>query len=98
MKVEQVLHEPGGYVTYVFEILKKGDRNFLQSDFIMCVQYPNWDHRDLRVGEEGYLCYRDIQEGLDKYFDGKNMVSYKYSTTQFMKFVPKAPQHDCIMD
>lgn len=98
VRVEEVLHEPSGYITYVFETLENRDRDFLQSNYIMCIRYPNWDHRSLRIGEEGFLCYRNIQEGIDKYFDGKSMIPYNQTSIQFMKFVPKRKQYECIMD
>lgn len=98
MQVEEVFHEPGDYTTYVFKTLENRDRDFLQSNYVMCIRYPNWDHRPLSKGEEGFLCYRLIQEGVDKYFDGENIIPYNKTTIQFMKFIPKVKHYDCIMD
>lgn len=98
MRVEEVFHEPYGYITYVFEILEPRDRDFLQSNYVMCIRFPNWDHRPLSVGEEGFVHYRNIQEGVDQYFDGEGMSPYRFSNSQFIKFVPKKKQHTCVMD
>lgn len=86
-----------GYVTYVFECL---DNNVIEgSKYIMCTRYPNWNHRKIDIGEVGYLNFVEIRAGIDKWFDGKDMVPYNYNGIQFIKFVRKSePQeHEYIM-
>ena len=75
------------YVTYVFKNLE--DDVTPQTRYIMCVKYPNWDSKKLKMGDEGYLHYEEIRAGLDKWYDGNSMVPYKYNTVQFIKFVPR---------
>lgn len=46
------------YITYVFVDLES-------KEYLMCVQFPNWEHRELRLGEIGYLEYKEIRAGVD---------------------------------
>lgn len=78
-----------GYITYVFELLEEEDRNRFNTKYVMCVQFPNWDHRTLTIGEIGYLNCVEIHAGIDKWFDGKDFVPYNYNMVQFIKFIPK---------
>lgn len=75
--------DPLGYVTYVFETPD------LESKYLMCVQFKNWDHRLLQIGEVGYVTYREIIAGMDKWFDGNDFIPYRYDNIQFIKFIPK---------
>lgn len=86
-----------GYITYVFECL---DEDIIkETKYIMCVRYPNWDHRKIEIGEIGFLNFLEIRAGMDKWFDGKNMIPYRYNTLQFIKFIekPKEKVHKFIM-
>lgn len=78
-----------GYITYVFKILDKSERIRLGSKYIMCVQFPNWEHRELFVGDTGYLNYKVITAGIDQWYDGNNLKFYRYNMVQFIKFVNK---------
>lgn len=87
-----------GYITYVFEILEEEEIKFSESKYLMCVRYPNWDHRSLNKGEVGYLKYNEVKAGLDTWYDGKTFVPYKYNDIQFLKFIKKTNEEDeCIM-
>ena len=80
------------YTTYVFEVLDIDEINRLGYKYIMCTRWPNWNHRELSNGEEGYLHYFIILAGVDKWFDGKEFIPYKCSTYQFDKFISKQPK------
>ena len=75
------------YTTYVFEILDKDDIQKYRTKYIMCVKWPNWDHRLLKNGEMGYLNCMEIRAGVDQWFDGNGFTPYKYDAIQFVKFV-----------
>ena len=76
-----------GYVTYVFECL---DENIIrQTKYIMCTRFPNWDHRKIEIGEIGFLNFFEIKAGIDKWYDGKNFIPYRYNNIQFIKFIEK---------
>lgn len=81
-----------GYITYVFECLE--DYMIAQTKYIMAVRYPNWDHKMLKIGDIGYLHYVEIRAGIDKWFNGKEMVPYNYDTIQFIKFIYKTENKD----
>lgn len=81
-----------GYTTYVFECLEK--YAIENSKYIMCIRYPNWDHRKIELEEVGYLNCVEIRAGIDTWFDGEKMVPYKYNGTQFIKFVEKPKEED----
>ena len=81
-----------GYITYVFENLE--EYAIKCSKYIMAIRYPNWEHKELHLGDEGYLHWEEIRAGVDKWFNGKEMVPYNYNTIQFLKFVQKPQDVD----
>jgi len=81
-----------GYTTYVFELLDSDEINSFGFKYIMCTRWPNWDHRSLRIGETGFLCYTEIIAGQDFWLDSSGMVPYKFSTVQFNKFIAEPPK------
>ncbi len=54
----------------------------------MCTRYPNWDHRDIDIGEIGYLEYEEVKAG-ESWFNSQTntYVPYKYTNIYFIKFV-----------
>lgn len=86
-RVEAILHDPTGYTTYIFKNID-ANVSFLYK-YIMCTRYPNWEHRGLKIGEEGFLTYQPVVEGIDKWFDGYNLVPYKFSANRFINFINK---------
>ena len=78
------------YTTYVFENV---ERKYGESKYLMCVKFPNWNCKELDIGDLGYLHYKRIIAGRDKWFDGTNMVPYLYDNIQFLAFVDK-PKED----
>lgn len=73
-----------GYITYVFKRLDELNKD---SQYIMCVRYPNWEHKRINLGEKGYLSILEVKAGKDTWFDGKEMIPYKYNAIQFLKFI-----------
>lgn len=86
-----------GYTTYVFENLEEYAIKW--SKYVLCVRYPNWDHRFLSLGEIGYLTFEEIRAGVDTWYNGKRMIPYKYNAIQFLKFVEKPEElsHEYVM-
>lgn len=84
-KLIEIECDISNYITYVFKILDSDEANFLGSLYVMCVRYPNWDHRMLNKGEFGYLTYNIVAAGIDTW--GQECTPYKYSAIQFIKFV-----------
>lgn len=79
----------GGYIHYVFENLKFA--NF-EDQFIMCVQFPNWNQSAIKIGDTGYVSLRYVKEGVSQWFDGTSMQAYKYTNIIFLKFIPEVQQ------
>lgn len=85
------------YTTYVFKCLDNITTQY--TEYIMCTRYPNWDHRDIRIGEVGYLNFEERLAGIDKWFDGERFINYQYDGIQFVKFIEyqKVPDNDEII-
>ncbi len=80
-----------GYINYIFLNLESTN---MYNKYILCTRYPNWQHRELKLGEIGFLTYREIDAGIDEWFDGTNFIPYRYSTVQFIKFIDKPEEQD----
>ena len=76
----------GGYTTYVFKNLESscpfGHR------YVMVTRLPNWNHKDLQIGDFGYVVINKVKAGVDTWYDGNNLIPYKYDHDQFMKLIP----------
>lgn len=79
----------GGYITYVFENL---NYKTYDTQYVMCVQFPNWNQSEIEVGDVGYVNVRYVEEGISKWYDGEKMNVYKYTNVVFLKFVKEPEQ------
>ena len=79
-------HDLGGYTTYVFENL---DDAPFGHKYLMLTRWPNWQCRNIDVGEVGYLEYDEVEAGVDTYYDRVNdsIVKYNFSNQIFKRFV-----------
>lgn len=77
-----------GYTSYVFENLEYSN---VDDHYIMCVRFPNWNQASFMIGDVGYLNVRYVEEGKDKWFDGKDFNFYRYTNVIFMKFILEKP-------
>jgi len=86
-----------GYITYVFKCLEDDVASI--SRYIMCIRYPNWNHKYIILKEIGYLTVEEIRAGIDTWYDGNKMIPYRYNTVQFLKFIskPEETSHEYIM-
>lgn len=75
------------YRTLVFENLESSPP--FGKKYIMCVRFPNWNHRLMELGEIGFLTYNEVIAGKDDWYDPsiRSMVPYNYSNLIFIKFV-----------
>lgn len=80
-----------GYTNYVFEDLNPKDEDFR---YIMCVRFPNWEQKSIEIDEIGYLNIRYVEGGKDTWFDGENLIPYKYTNVIFLKFIEEKPKVD----
>lgn len=86
-KVVAVEKDFGGYVNYIFKLERESSKDLFITGLVRCVQFPNWDHRLLKLGEEGYIEMALISEGVDQYYDGSKMCVYNQTHIQFIKFI-----------
>lgn len=75
-----------GYINYVFENLEFQDYDY---QYLMCVRFPNWDQAAFNIGDVGYVTVKYVREGIDKWYDGNEFVTYKYTNIIFLKFIPE---------
>ena len=87
--LEDKLDEGLGYTTYVFRNLEETRWDI---KYKMVTRCPNWNHRVIQIGEEGYLTYDDYEAGKSQWFDGKDFHFYRYTMSQFIKFIEKPKQ------
>lgn len=84
----------GGYIVYVFSI-KNGKLPY--DKYIMCTRFPNWESPYIKIGDVGFLKYREVDAGIDKWFDGENFIKYKYTGVHFLDFIYEKPKEDCLI-
>ena len=83
-KLKAMYQDIGGYITYVFENLDFKDYEY---QYIMCVQFPNWNQDPIEIGDIGYVNVRYVKEGISQWYDGEKMNVYKYTNVIFLKFI-----------
>lgn len=73
-----------GYINYVFKDIEK-------ETLIMCTRYPNWNQKQIKLGDEGFLEYKEIIAGETTWYNSSNndRIPYKYDGLQFVKFIHK---------
>ena len=83
-----------GYITYIFRNIDRPD-----SDYIYCVRFPNWDCAELKIGDVGFLKYKEVVAGDSRWYDWRDnkYVPYKYSGIHFLDFVYEKPKEDIVM-
>lgn len=77
-----------GYIWHIFKNL--GFTN-PDTEYIACVEFPNWNKETFSCGDIGYLTVNFVEEGVDKWFDGKNLIPYNYSNCIFYMFKHEQP-------
>lgn len=78
-----------GYITYVFECLEPNPP--FGHKYLMMTRLPNWQVRDIDIGEIGYITYNEVVAGKDKWYcpETGQMIPYNYTNIYFVKFVKK---------
>ena len=76
-----------GYTTYVFRLLDPEDIAIWTYKTLTCTRYPNWQCRELQIGDEGYVEINIVKAGIDTWYDGEKQIPYKNNAKQFLKFI-----------
>lgn len=77
-----------GYITYVFKMLDEDSIKEINSCYLMLVQYYNWNSDPIPIGAKGFVKFKEVRAGIDKWWDGDKHIHYKYDDCVFYKFVP----------
>lgn len=88
--------EFGNYIVYVFRNLE----NLSNEDkYIMCTRLPNWQTKDINLGDIGFLSYKYITAGEDSWYNSETneYIPYKYSNNYFINFIPIIDKQDIII-
>jgi hypothetical protein len=80
-----------GYINYIFEDLEFQDYDY---KYFMCVRFPNWENVSFDVDDIGYVTVKYVREGIDKWYDGEKLITYKYTNIIFLKFVHEKEKTD----
>lgn len=87
-KLVDFAEDLSNYINYVFQLLDKDDINRFNTKYLICTRYPNWDHKTLHIGDEGYLSCEEVLSGITEWYDGKKFIHHNYDHFHFIKFVP----------
>ena len=79
--------DPFGYITYVFKLLDENDISIWKYKHITCTRYPNWQCRELKVGDTGFAEISIVKAGIDTWYDGESQIPYKNNAKQFLRFI-----------
>lgn len=85
------------YRIYVFKNLE--DAPF-GHNYAMVTMFPNWQHSEINVGDQGYLVYQEIVAGDDSWYNKElnQKIPYNYSNLVFIRFIPfKKPLNEDIV-
>lgn len=82
----------GEYTIYVFENFAGG--------YITTTRLPNWEAPELKLGDIGYLVYKEVEAGKDTWYniDTNQHITYSYSEIYFRKFIFDNKRDDIILD
>ena len=72
-----------GYVWHIFKNLEPVNPDIM---YIACIEFPNWTKDSFITGDKGYLTVKYVEQGIDKWFDGKNLIPYNYDNVIFLVF------------
>lgn len=77
-----------GYTTYVFQNLEEAS---FGKKYVMTIRFPNWECRNIDIGDIGYMTYKEVIAGKDTWYDNitDTFIPYNYTNIIFIKFVLK---------
>lgn len=72
----------GGYIIYVF-------KNLNSNEYLMCTRLPNWNSAEIKIGDIGFLNYKEVIGGETQYFNvyENKYCYYKYDNIYFESFI-----------
>ena len=92
-KLEVAQHE-GEYILYVFRNLESDKWD---NKYILCTRYPRLEHRQLEIGEIGFVSFTLVKAGETYYNRITNKEeTYNFTHIRFDKFIRKKEEEDNI--
>jgi 1-deoxy-D-xylulose 5-phosphate reductoisomerase len=67
-----------------FENLEYTDEDY---KYFMCVRFPNWNQGSINLEDIGYVTVKYVKGGIDKWYDGREFITYKYTNIIFLSFI-----------
>lgn len=98
VKFVAYLDEGMGYVSFVFEDLEFQNFNY---KYRTLIKFPNWNYHAFNIGDEGFVSFKIVKEGVDEWYDGSKLVKYNNDNLIFLKFIPlksKVDKSEIILD
>ena len=88
-----------GYINYVINVLSDSESKLLGFQNITLVRFPNWDCADIKVNDIGYFEFNSHKAGVDTWYNGKELIPYKYDAVQFVNYIKRGhtDKQACIM-
>ena len=77
-----------GYIWHIFKNLESLNPD---TQYIACIEFPNWIKDTFNPGDKGYLTVKYVEQGVDKWFDGKDFIPYNYDNVIFHVFKHEQP-------
>ena len=85
---EVVAVQPGQYTLYVFKNLDEQDDSLLR--YITVTKVPNWNCKELNLGDKGYLECEYVNAGDNYYQVSTNTIEkYNYTVCYLINFIEK---------
>ena len=80
-------HDIGGYIVYVFQNLEH--TCIYKDKYVMVTRFPNWESPSIKIGDVGYLKYKEVKAGEDTWWDSttNQYNKYKYDSMIFLEFI-----------
>ena len=93
-KLKTMRNDGQGYLVYVFENVESNNPKY-----IMMVRFPNWESPFPRIGEVGFLKYKEVIAGEDKWWDPitNKYVVYNYDNFIFLDFIREQPEEQTVL-
>ena len=77
-----------GYIWHIFKNLESLNPD---TQYIACIEFPNWIKDTFNPGDNGYLTVKYVEQGVDKWFDGNDFILYNYVNVIFHVFKHEQP-------
>lgn len=96
VELKAISNDFGGYINYVFQNLESKSWD---DKYITVIRFPHWESVFPKIGDVGYLSFKEVIAGEDMWWD-KNMnqkIAYNYDNIIFLDFIKEVPKAEQII-